>query len=170
MKNKLFVIILFIIGAAAGYFIFDHQSKSSIDSYPVPFSHYVHTSQHKIKCVNCHRGVETDARAGIPNIDYCSMCHSTLINPSSKREKIIYDLVKENKPIIWKVHYTVPDYVYFSHRRHVKLGKLECTECHGDMTKQDSPDLKNYSPIMMPFCFNCHEQKDITTDCGNCHH
>ena len=170
MKNKLFVLILFVIGAAAGYLIFNHKSASPTDDYPVPFSHYVHTSQHKIKCVNCHRGVESDARAGIPNIDYCSMCHSTLINPASKREKIIYNLVKENKPIVWKVHYTVPDYVYFSHRRHVKLGKLDCTACHGDMTKQDSPDLKNFSPIMMPFCFNCHEQKDITTDCGNCHH
>lgn len=170
MKNKLLVFILILIGAVAGFFILSFHSKGSADNYPVPFSHYVHTTVHKIKCVNCHRGVETRELAGIPNIDYCSMCHSTLINSKSEREKIIYQLVKENKPIQWKIYYQVPDYVFFSHRRHVKLGKLECTDCHVDMTKQDSPDLKGFSQIMMPLCFNCHQRKNITTDCGDCHH
>jgi len=170
MKIKLLVLILFIIGGAAGYYIMNTHAKSNAVNYPVPFSHYVHTTKHKIKCVNCHRGVETQEKAGIPNIDYCSMCHSTLMNPNSKREKIIYDLVQKNQPIQWKVHYYLPDYVLFSHRRHVKLGKLECTDCHVDMTKQDSPNLKGFSQIMMPLCFNCHQEKDITTDCGNCHH
>ncbi len=170
MTRKILIFTFPIISLVIGFYIFSSSSKQPGEIDPVPFSHYVHTNLHKIKCVNCHRGVETDARAGIPNIDYCSMCHSTLINPSSKREKIIYELVKKNNPIPWKIYYNLPDYVYFSHRRHVKLGKLECTACHGDMTTQDSPELKNFSPIKMQFCFNCHEQKDITTDCGNCHH
>jgi len=170
MNKKILFFTIPVICFAIGFYFFSKTTEQPEEIDPVPFSHYVHTKEHKIKCVNCHRGVETQARAGIPNIDYCSMCHSTLINPASKREKIIYELVKKNKQIPWKVYYNLPDYVYFSHRRHVKLGKLECVACHGDMTTHDSPEIKNFSPIMMQFCFNCHEQKDITTDCGNCHH
>ena len=170
MKIKLFVFILFIVGAAVGFYIMKSHSDNNPKDFPVPFSHYVHTSLHKIKCVNCHRGVLTQERAGIPDIKYCGMCHSTLMNPKSKRERIIYNLVKENKPIKWMVHYHIPDYVMFSHRRHVKLGKLPCIDCHVDMTKQDSPELKGFTQIMMPKCFNCHQEKDITIDCNNCHH
>lgn len=170
MKIKILIPVISLICLAAGVYIFYNSAAQTEEIDPVSFSHYVHTKEHKIKCVNCHRGAETQMRAGIPNTDYCSMCHSTLINPTSKREKVIYQIVKSNKTIQWRTYNNLPDYVYFSHRRHVKLGKLECTACHGDMTGQTSPALKNFSPIKMQFCFNCHEAKGITTDCGNCHH
>ncbi len=170
MRNKIFIFILFLFGAAAGYYLMNIDSYKNVEIDPVSFSHYVHTKQHKIKCVTCHRGVLTQERAEVPNINFCSMCHSTLINPSSKREKTIFEFVKRNETIPWKINYYLPDYVYFSHIRHVKLGKLDCSACHGNMSEQDSPQLKNFSPMKMQFCFDCHEEKGITTDCGNCHH
>ncbi len=170
MKKGILVFILFVIGIFAGYFIVSGSLKPQPTGDDISFSHYAHTTLHKIKCVSCHRGVETQEMASVPNIQVCSMCHSTLMNPKSEREKKIYEYVKENKTIQWKIYYHVPDYVMFSHRRHVKLGKLECTDCHGDMTKQTSPDLKNVSAIKMQFCFSCHEDKKVTTDCNNCHH
>jgi predicted CXXCH cytochrome family protein len=170
MNNKLLIAGVSLICFAAGYYIFYNRPSKTSYTAEVSFSHYVHTKEHKIKCTNCHRGAETQMRAGIPNTDYCGMCHSSVINPSSEREKVIYQIVKDNKVIQWRAYYNLPDYVYFSHRRHVKLGKLDCTACHGDMSEQTSPELKNYSPVEMKLCFNCHEDKGITTDCGNCHH
>lgn len=170
MKNKILILILALIGFVVGVYIFSGKPKQKSEITPVSFSHYVHTKLHKIKCVSCHQGVNSQMRAGIPNIEICSMCHSTIINPSSEKEKQVYNYVKDNKLIPWRNYYTVPDYVYFSHRRHVKIGKLDCIVCHGDMTGQTSPELINFKPFKMQVCFNCHEEKKVTTDCGNCHH
>jgi hypothetical protein len=170
MKNNILISVVSLICLSAGFYFFYSSPSQIRENAPVLFSHYVHTKEHKIKCVNCHRGVETQMRAGIPNTDYCSMCHSTLINPSSEREKVIYQIVQSNKIIQWQTYYNLPDYVYFSHRRHVEIGKLDCSACHGDMSEQTSPELKNFNPVTMQFCFNCHKEKGITTDCGNCHH
>lgn len=170
MKNKIIYIILFIGCTLAGFYFFNREPMQSSESVVVLFSHYVHTKQHKIKCKNCHQGIEKQARAEIPNIETCSMCHSKIINPSSEREKQIYNYVKNNKLIPWQNYFVVPDYVYFSHQRHVKLGKLDCELCHGDMTLQTSPVLKNYRPFKMSVCFDCHTERKITTDCSNCHH
>jgi len=170
MKNKIILAALFIVFVIAGFYLVDNNSNQNAVSVPVSFSHFAHTSKHKIKCIVCHRGVKTEVRAGIPDIQICSLCHSRIINPSSKREKQIYNYVKENKRIPWENYFRVPDYVYFSHRRHVRLGKLDCTECHGDMKKQTSPVLKNFKPFKMQFCFDCHLKEKVTSDCGNCHH
>ncbi|HSD63914.1 MAG TPA: cytochrome c3 family protein [Ignavibacteriaceae bacterium] len=170
MKKKIIFIITFLIFCIAGFYIINANSGKNIESVPVSFSHYVHTKQHKIKCLNCHRNVTKEVRAGIPNIEMCSLCHSKIINPSSEKEKQVYNFVKNNKPIPWQYYYTVPDYVYFSHQRHVKIGKLDCVLCHGDMTEQTSPVLKKFTPIKMQFCFDCHKERNITTECGNCHH
>ena len=170
MKNKIIITIVFIISSIAGFYLFNNFSKQNIKPAPVLFSHYVHTKEHKIKCLNCHRGAVRDMRAGIPNIETCSICHSKIINPSSEREKQVYYYVKNKKQIPWVSYYVVPDYVYFSHMRHVKIGKLDCVVCHGDMTKQTSPMLKEVKPFKMQVCFDCHQEQKITTDCGNCHH
>jgi hypothetical protein len=170
MKRKSGFIILFIICVAAGFYLFNRAPKQSAETGGVTFSHYVHTKQHNIKCKTCHQFIETQQRAGIPTIETCSLCHSEIINPNSAEEKKITDYVTNNKPVLWENYYTVPDYVYFSHRRHVKLGKLDCALCHGDMTEQKSKELNNYKPILMAACFDCHKQRNITTDCGNCHH
>ncbi len=169
MKNKIFVLLLFLISLIAGLFIVNNKSNNTVETDTVSFSHYVHAKERKIKCMNCHRGVETQSRAGIPDVKLCSVCHSRLMNPASTEEKKIYELVKQNKTISWEINYTVPDYAYFSHRRHVKLGKLECSNCHGNMGEQTSPKLKNFYPLKMQVCLQCHESKKITTDCGSCH-
>ncbi len=42
----------------------------------------------------------------------------------------------ETKPIVWNKVHNLPDHVYFNHRQHVVVGKVDCAQCHGDMTKQ----------------------------------
>ena len=170
MKNILSFLVLFIISAIAGFYFFGKVQMPKTVLVAVSFSHYVHTKQHKMECKNCHQNINTQERAGIPNIEICSLCHTNIINPASEEEKKVFNYVKDNKLIPWQNYYVVPDYVIFSHRRHVKAGKLECELCHGDMTMQTSPELTNYRPFYMKVCWDCHTQRKITTDCSNCHH
>lgn len=170
MSKQVLFFILFLVGFGLGIYIVYEFTKNPTKVDPIAFSHYVHTKEHKIKCVSCHRGAKTQERAGIPNVKLCSTCHSTLMDSSSAKEKVIYQYVKKREIIPWKIYYHVPDYVNFSHRRHVNFGKLDCVTCHGDMREQTSPELKNFTPVKMQVCFQCHEEKKITTDCGNCHH
>ena len=170
MKNILSFLALFIISAIAGFYFFRKVQMPKNLPVAISFSHYVHTKQHKMECKNCHHNINTQQRAGIPNIETCNLCHANIINPQSEEERKIYNYVKDNKLIPWQSYYVVPDYSIFSHRRHVKIGNLECGLCHGDMTTQTSPILNNYQPFEMKVCVDCHKQRNITTECNNCHH
>ena len=170
MKTILSFFIIFAVSAIAGYYFFRNAQLPRAVPVAVSFSHYVHTKQHKMECKNCHHNINTQQRAGIPNIETCSLCHSNIINPKSEEEKKVYTFVKDNKLIPWQNYYVVPDYVIFSHRRHVKIGNIDCAICHGDMTMQTTPVLTNYRPFKMKICFDCHTQRKITTECNNCHH
>ena len=170
MKNILSFFILFIVSSIAGYYFFNKAQMQNSLPVAVSFSHYVHANQHKMQCNSCHQNIDTQERAGIPNIEVCRLCHTNVINPASAKEKQVFNYVKDNKLIPWQTYYVVPDFVIFSHRRHVKIGNLDCVLCHGDMTMQTSPVLTNYRPFYMQVCWDCHKQRNISTDCSNCHH
>jgi hypothetical protein len=40
-----------------------------------------------------------------------------------------------SEPIAWKKVHDLPDYVHFTHKRHVQAG-VDCTECHGQVGLQ----------------------------------
>jgi hypothetical protein len=170
MKKTINFFILFIVFAIAGFYFFNKVPINNTGTGDVTFSHYVHTKQHNIKCKICHQNYEKQERAGIPTVETCAICHSEIINPKSEKEKKINEYVTNNKPIVWLNYYRVPDYAYFSHKRHVKIGNLDCVLCHGDMTEQKSKELTNFQPFLMDNCVNCHKQRNITIECGNCHH
>jgi hypothetical protein len=59
--------------------------------------------------------------------------------------------------------------VYFSHRRHVGIGKLECGACHGDIAVSQHPPSRALVRITMEFCLDCHRAKGQSLDCVACH-
>jgi hypothetical protein len=63
----------------------------------------------------------------------------------------------------------LPPHVYYSHRRHVVLGKLECVRCHGGIADTISPPTRPLVQISMDFCTGCHNQSKVTNDCKSCH-
>ena len=167
--KKILILLVTAIGFAAGMY----AVRSAIDKHyaftqPIDFSHYVHNTKYKIPCMACHQRVLFDARAGIPNVDVCSACHFSLVKKMPKEEQV-FKYVKSHKQIPWLSIYYVPDFVYFSHRRHVGIGKLDCKLCHGDMGSLTSPPTTQFLHIRMQNCINCHEQRHVSTDCGQCH-
>jgi hypothetical protein len=168
MKTIL-ILLAIAIGFAAGAFVVN----SAIDRtekvvQPIDFSHALHAGKYKVPCMACHQRVMMGARASIPNIEVCSACHSTPLK-KTPGELLVYQYVSGHKQIPWYSIYHVPDYVEFSHRRHVAIAKLDCKLCHGDMASLDSPPTKQFLQIKMQNCWNCHENHNVTTDCSHCH-
>ncbi|MFQ5752840.1 MAG: cytochrome c3 family protein [bacterium] len=144
------------------------SKKNRVIVQPIAYNHNLHVEENGMACLDCHLYAEKNARASIPNIKVCLDCHEEAISESAA-EKTLVDFITKNQKIPWRQIYSVPDYAYFSHRRHVKLGKLECKVCHGDVEKLTKPISEPYIEIKMKWCMDCHEEKKVSNDCYACH-
>jgi hypothetical protein len=87
----------------------------------------------------------------------------------SELEEMLLTYTNENRAIPWQRIYQVPDHVYFSHRRHVTLGKLECEKCHGNVRQLTAPPERPLIDQSMNWCMDCHEENSVSNDCLGCH-
>jgi Cytochrome c7 and related cytochrome c len=134
---------------------------------PLEYSHKIHTEM--LKCEECHIGVVNSASATIPNIIVCMGCHKDEPLSNSPDEKKLLNYIKNNKNIPWKRLYRNPVHVYFSHNRHVSVGKLACEKCHGDMGKTVKPPSKALVKMGMSDCIACHKKNNVDRSCIVCH-
>ncbi len=133
---------------------------------PIAFNHKIH-AENDLECLDCHPYYEEHASSGKPNLEICSTCHEEPLGESNTEKKLI-EYIKSGKEIEWQRLYQVPEDVYFSHRRHVVLGNIECSTCHGDIGESFKPPSKPLK-IKMKNCMRCHEEKEANNDCIACH-
>lgn len=62
-------------------------------------------------------------------------------------------------PIQWVKIHNLPDHVYFNHAQHVKVGKVQCQQCHGNIEEMD--EVFQFAPLSMGWCINCHRQTEV---------
>ena len=129
---------------------------------PISFPHNRHVSVLGMDCEYCHSGARKGFHAGVPPTQVCMGCHKmidpknrTLMDADGKTTQLerlaaYYDS-GENIPWV-KVH-DLPDYVYFSHKRHV-LGGVQCQECHGAV--QEMTVNQRVASLKMGWCLDCH--------------
>ncbi len=126
-----------------------------VHEQPIQYSHMLHAGELEIDCQYCHTGARRSIHAGVPTTQTCMNCHK-VVNSSGRPEleklKEFYD---SGKPIPWIKVYDLPDFVYFSHKRHV-LGGLACQECHGEV-QDDMTVVYRVSELTMGWCLECHE-------------
>lgn len=134
---------------------------------PIQYSHKVHIDN-GIACPACHETVEKAAAATVPNKDTCLMCHQEPLTKSSEEEKI-RQYAARGEDIPWRRVYAVPDHVYFSHRRHVAVARIECAQCHGAMASLTAPPPYALVKQSMSWCLACHRARGATQDCIHCH-
>lgn len=137
-------------------------------SQPIAYNHNKHVEEVGLTCFDCHPLAPTHEKASIPNIDYCRNCHENAMTDSKEEQKLV-EYIRNDRPVPWIQVHRVPDHAYFSHRRHVSLGKIACQDCHGDVNRMTAPFTKPHVPIKMEFCVDCHEERQVTTDCAACH-
>lgn len=142
--------------------------KNNAFVQPIAYNHYKHVQENGMECLDCHLYAEENPRASIPNIEVCRDCHEEAIS-ESEAELPLLNFITENKKIPWRQIYSVPDYAYFSHRRHVKLGELQCQICHGDVGNLTTPITRPVVEMKMKWCMDCHEKRGVSNDCYACH-
>lgn len=135
---------------------------------PVNYNHQIHVEGEGIECIDCHSYAEENPRASIPKIELCRDCHEEAIG-DSEAELALIKYISDNKELPWIQVHVVPDHVYFSHRRHVVLGNLECTVCHGEVEKLSLPFTQPHVEITMDWCVNCHDEQGAAVECYACH-
>src|SRR5574340_1104345 len=138
-KKILFGLFVLLISALVVFHWYEFFTGPRVKQ-PLEYSHKVHTEM--LKCAECHKGVLNSAAATIPDLTVCMGCHKDEPLSQSPEEKKLLNYIKTNKNIPWKRLYRNPVHVYFSHNRHVSVGKLECVKCHGDMGKTSKPPTR----------------------------
>ena len=136
---------------------------------PISYNHKLHIEEVELNCIDCHIYVENMPSATIPNTKFCMDCHADEPMSDSPEEVKLLKYIKEGQSIPWQKIYSVPDHVYFSHRRHVTIGEIDCSECHGNVQELTEPAPY---PIWVPTmnnCINCHKENKVTYDCLTCH-
>ncbi len=135
---------------------------------PIAFNHRKHTEDLSLPCTFCHKYVLTGAHAGLPDASTCSTCHRTAQGPSEEAARVT-QLIDAGDPIVFNKLFRLPDHVFYTHRRHVGIGELECTNCHGAIAQTERPPDRPLVRITMQFCTDCHRERDQSTDCTACH-
>jgi mono/diheme cytochrome c family protein len=163
---------------------------------PIAYSHELHAGELGIDCKYCHNAVTKSKHATIPTVNVCMNCHKEVNEGTeSGTEEIakIYEAAGwdpdlrvytgDTRPIKWVKVHNLPDHVYFNHSQHVKVGGIDCQQCHGNMKKEtvarvmttedlnnvgkNNPDLEE-NPIKfsrptltMGWCIECHQKSSI---------
>ena len=162
------------------------RHKGYAPEQPIKFSHKLHAGINQIDCKYCHVGAEKGKHAAIPSSNICMNCHkyvnqgpdaafkeanglSGLGSDTTEIAKIYravgfdpanqtYD--KSNAdPIKWIKIHNLPDHVYFSHEQHVRIGKIECQQCHGPVQEMDT--MRQFADLSMGWCISCHRETNV---------
>jgi hypothetical protein len=162
----LILLILAVISGSA--FAYWGWGRTDRIVQPIAFNHRAHVTNAQIQCSECHAYYSQGAHSGLPNADTCMACHSDALTKSPEEAKLREGFQRGNPPVFRKLFH-LPAHVYYSHRRHVVLGKLECIRCHGQIADTEAPPLRPLVRISMDFCTGCHTQSKVTNDCKSCH-
>lgn len=175
-KRTTALVIIFIVGGLASSGWYALKGIGVYEGYhpvqPIAYSHKIHAGDNAIDCQYCHSGAEKSKTAGIPTVNVCMNCHRGISKgPITGTTEIakIYEAAgwdpdkgaytKPQKPIQWiKVH-NLPDFVYFSHQQHVKVGKQDCVTCHGDVKTMGT--VQQMKPLTMAWCIDCHRTTEV---------
>jgi len=161
------IIIILISVFVVGEILFVEGTNLGRQQYyepdqPILFSHKVHAGQNQIDCQYCHFTAQESMHAGIPPVQLCMNCHNVIKNGTQTGTDEIAKInlaLETGKPIAWVKVHNLPDHVYFNHAQHVKVGKVDCIECHGDVENMDR--IKQVENLGMGWCIDCHRNTNV---------
>jgi class III cytochrome C family protein/cytochrome c7-like protein len=133
---------------------------------PIEYSHKKHLAL-GLDCLDCHSGADVRAKAGIPSVEKCMLCHQKLATEKPEVKKVIAYAAQKHE-IPWeRVYGFSPEaLVRFQHAPHYRA-HIACATCHGDMTQ--ATVAQRQVRHTMGSCLNCHRQKNAPEDCAACH-
>ncbi|NQU64231.1 MAG: cytochrome c3 family protein [SAR324 cluster bacterium] len=155
------ILKLKIVLPAVLWAIFGFYSAVSADDFtqPIAFSHKTHAGTNEIPCEFCHTYARRSLNSGAPSVENCVGCHAVVVGAKDDQKEEIKKVIQyweKREPIPWKKIHDVPDFVNFSHKRHIKVG-FDCTDCHGDIAQLDVISMTTMLvDLSMGWCMQCH--------------
>jgi len=148
-------------------FRFFNQGAPESPAQPIHFNHKVHADE--ATCNFCHEYAENYPQAGLPTNAACANCHAMDVFNSVEAQKVTR-YIENNEEIPWVRLFVLPDYVYFSHKRHARA-QIACEACHEGVGQsvRPVPGIKSHGMDLMNRCLDCHQQKQARRDCFTCH-
>ncbi len=129
---------------------------------PIAYSHMLHAGTLEIQCEYCHSMARRSIHAGVPPTETCMNCHEMVDKTGRPELEKLAGYWEREENIPWVKVHDLPDFVHFSHKRHVR-GGVDCTECHGDV--QGSMTVaQRVSPLNMGWCLDCHKNNTLVDD------
>ena len=148
----------------AGLGVLWHRSDPAPEQ-PIAFPHTVHAGQLQMPCTYCHTFVDRSRSAGAPPLEICMGCHRSIATDREEIRKLTRHF-EEKRPVEWKRVYALPDFIYFSHKRHVTAG-VACASCHGNVAGMKK--VRRVNELVMGWCVSCHRVRGASRDCATCH-
>ncbi len=165
----------------------EHVAYGSVDPdeelpQPIAYSHKLHAGTLQIDCEYCHSGARRSIHAGVPSTSVCMNCHKLVSSEGRPELEKLKEYFNNGEVIPWVKVHDLPDFVYFSHKGHVRSGVL-CQECHGEV-QDDMTVARRVGKLTMGWCLDCHEshpsinenygaeaelRRAEIKDCWNCH-
>lgn len=135
---------------------------------PVAFNHQIHVGDLGMECVDCHEFVGKETFSGLPGPETCGFCHDAVREDMSESERRLVTMIEEGTPLEWNRLFRQPAYVFYSHRAHVAVAKLDCSRCHGSIAESTVPPTR-VTQLTMDDCIGCHERESVRAECTSCH-
>jgi hypothetical protein len=156
----LFIVLTLLLG-------FRWNTQRKAPDQPIAFSHETHVGKLNLQCLFCHETADTSTFAGVPPVSKCMECHKAVRTDRPEIQKLTryWD---DKEPVPWnRVHrIRIRNYIYFSHKRHVKAG-VQCEQCHGQLAVMAT--VRQVNSLRMGWCVSCHVESGAPLDCTICH-
>ncbi len=144
---------------------------------PIDFPHDRHVKDMEINCMYCHTYARRSKVAGIPPTSKCMGCHKVIATDKPRIQQLTEYWEKGESPR-WKKVHDVPDYVHFTHEKHIRKFVFDadfpvedvqqvCALCHGEV--REMTVAEKTKSLTMGFCQRCHEANGGPGDCWACH-
>jgi hypothetical protein len=157
------LVMAVLVGA---YLVFASRSRAA-PQQPIEFNHQLMVGV-GMQCLYCHNGATRSPAAGIPSVQKCMGCHSTIAAQSPQIQELA-GYWERQQPIPWVRIYRVPRFVFFNHSVHIAAA-LNCERCHGDVGNM--VETRAVVDMNMGWCLGCHQQQPNAAqlrDCVVCH-
>ena len=167
LRPAAMIALVGLVGIIMGYYANAAFFAGTSPEQPIQFSHRIHAGENQIPCMYCHVQARRSISAGVPSVNKCMGCHNEVAT-DRPQIRLLASYWASQEPIPWiKVH-DLPDFVHFTHKRHIAAG-IECQTCHGPVETMDV--VSREAPLKMGLCLNCHKDNEVEfgTDCWTCH-
>jgi hypothetical protein len=154
-KDELFPLKPYgLIPKLEGQVAYGAVERAGVLEQPIAYSHKLHAGKLEIACEYCHTGARRSIHAGVPETGTCMNCHKVI--PSDDRPELekLKEYYASGEPIPWQKVHDLPDFVHFSHKRHVR-GGVRCQECHGEVQDEMTVAYR-VNTLQMGWCLDCH--------------